>query len=339
MEAKFAHELTFKEMHESKVPVINTQGVMVGGPDRKMIDDWSKWVAWQKAVQKASNAPGLVPPHVMAYFQATKHLSHPPQEGDNNIMQDAPLDPALIPVARAFTPPRFTWSYTSMQEFLTCPAAWAAKRYFKTAKDVETEAMIWGTRVHETAEHYMKRAVGQPYDEKRIDPACLLVVQKYCDFFIASGAELFIEHEMCFTKDLKPCGWRDWDTVWMRGKGDVLALKGEKILISDWKTGKIKNDFLQLKLFAVFTALQPQFKDAQEFDPRFIYVKEPDPAKAVVKLDKPIKRSELLAELKKILAIVGQMETSWQNENFPCTKNGLCRQYCANLACPHNGRR
>lgn len=374
----FAHEITYHELAAAKVAVVTLSGEMIGGPDRKSESESWKWKEWQMAIKDAFKDPKAVPPRVMDYYQATKHLSRPPQHGDKAIdqkgwlidepaMRDGILHalgakgvnihveskrvgamPSLVTSdelntllnngghIKPFKSPRFTWSYTSLQEFLTCPAQWAAKRYYKTLVEKESEAMRVGNMIHATAEHYLKSKIGQTFKQSQIHSAYLPMVQRYCDALLASGAELHVEKEMCFDKAFKPCGWKDWDTVYVRSKGDVLAKKGNKISILDWKSGKYKEDFLQLEMFAVFAALTPEFKDVQEFDPKFIFIKEAAP-KNILRLPQPIQRSELKGILGKIIAIVRRMEAAWESETFPCRKNGLCRNYCANTDCTHCG--
>jgi hypothetical protein len=343
-----AHTVTFPELLKAQHPVITLQGQLVGGPDRRYDDARVMWVEWQKSIQHASKTVGVVRPEVMDYFQATKHLSRPPKKGDVAGTQDKLLDFKYLPKddveeavlvditkEKAIIPPRFTWSYTSMQEFLTCPAQWAAKRYYKTIKDVESEAMCVGNLIHETAEHYLKRAIGQTFLIDKIHSQYLPMVQKYCDALVASGADLQMEKEMCFDNKMKVSGWWAKD-VWVRAKGDVLAKKAQRLSIVDWKSGKYKEDFLQLKLFAVLSALTPGFEDVTEFDPKFIFLKE-DVPKNILRMPEPIKRSELKPVLTEILAVVRRMEAAWESENFPCKKNGLCKAYCANKECAHCG--
>lgn len=359
----YVETLTFPEfINHLGAVIIDRSGHMVGGPDRRNTPLQEKWLTWQRCIKIAAGEPGAVPGRVMDFFQATKHLGRPPLPSDLNIAQTGPIDKSLIVSVEALKeayptenlqqfiptqeptqmakPPRFTWSFTSMNEYLTCPAQWAAKRFFKTLTDVRNEAMLIGEMIHETAEHYLKSKIGASHDLTKINGDYLPLVQRYCDALLASGAELFIEHEMCFTAQFKACGWKDWDTVWYRGKGDVLAKKLPRLVIFDWKSGKYKEDFLQLKMFAIFSALSPGFEDVQEFDPRFIFLKEKDPKKAILKLAQPIKRSDLKGILlNEILPVVRRMEESWANQNFPAKKNGLCKNYCANTACPHCGGR
>lgn len=323
-----AHTITFPELMKSKDPVVDLQGRLIGGPDRSSDDEMSKWHQWRSATMKAMVQPGVVPPRVTAF------CSDYPSYASYKKSRD--IEEALIVESQnSFIPPRFTWSYTSMQEFLTCPAQWAAKRYFKTIKDVESESMRVGDLIHETAEHYLKRAVGQKFELFKIHDQYLPYVQKYCDALVASGAELQMEKEMCFDAKMKLSSWWAKD-VWVRAKGDVLAKKLMKLSICDWKSGKYKEDFLQLKLFAVLAALTPGYEDVQEFDPKFIFTKEAPP-KNILRLPEPIKRTELKPVLAEILGVVRRMEQCWQNEEFQEKRNGLCKKYCANKSCVHCG--
>lgn len=334
---RYAHDMIFPELiKENANPVVDLQGRLIAGPDRRYDSPMMKWQMWKKAVEFADK---IEPVHhkIKMYYEKYKHLSRPPKEGEEVI--PPAQEGVSVSLTKPFKAPRFTWSYTSLQEFLTCPAQWAAKRYYKTVVEKESEAMRVGNLIHATAEHYLKAKIGEPHDINQINPDYLPMVQPYCDAIRAAhaaGAEVYVEHEFCYTNKFEPCGWKDWNTVWVRGKGDVLVKNDNKISIIDWKSGRYKEDFLQLKLFAVLAALQPQFKDVQEFDPKFIFTKEAAP-KNILKLDKPIQRSELKSVLAEILVNVRRMEAAWESENFPARRNFLCRSWCYNTDCAHCG--
>lgn len=343
----YAHTLTYPEVTASKEAVVNLQGIMIGGPDRKMIDEWSKWVAWQKAIQSASQKPGVVPKRVMDYFQATKSLTKPPTSAlpaeDAQIITAPPFNivsPGLTILnaepepLMSFTPPRFTWSWSQYNSFLTCPNKWLAEKYFKTIPYVESEAMRVGNMVHETAEHYVKSKTGQSFKPNLIHGQYLPMVQRYCDALVTAhlnGAEIHVEKEMCFTDKFKFCGWWDNNIVWYRGKADVLVLKDNKITVWDYKTGAHKPEFMQLKMMCAFAALY--FPQAELFDGRLIFTKH----NKVEALDKPLTRAELKPILQEIIANVRRMEDTWEHGEAPARKNGLCRQYCGHPTCPHAG--
>jgi hypothetical protein len=43
----------------------------------------------------------------------------------------------------------FSWSFSAVNDFDTCPYQYAAKRYHCTVQFEDTPATIWGTRVHD----------------------------------------------------------------------------------------------------------------------------------------------------------------------------------------------
>jgi hypothetical protein len=231
--------------------------------------------------------------------------------------------------------PHFATSYTGMTEFMLCARKWAASKYFKTVKYIESTAMAEGNKCHKTAENYLLNAQGRNLP---VDPAYLPKVQRYCDFFIKSGAKILVEQEMCCTKDKKPCGWWDNKIVHIRGKGDVLMIKDRKLTYADWKHGKIKDDPFQIEVMVALADLH--FGD--EFDTadgKLIFVKESDPKKALVGLQKQITKADIPEIWERIDSITDRMEIACRDEVFPCTLNFLCKGYCDDFTCPHNGRK
>ena len=334
-----AHMLTFPELLNAKEGVVNPQGIMISGPDRKFDDEGTKFRAWQKAIQYASLNIGVVPPHVMTYFQKTKHLSRPPKAGYLNIIQSGPIEDALIVEPETLMPklfkiPRFTWSWSQYSSFMTCPAKWMAEKYFKIIPYVESEAMRTGNMMHETAEHFVKQQIGETHQQSKIHSQYLPMVRKYCDVLInahKAGAQVFVEREMCVTNTFKQCGWWDNDTVWYRGKADAMILKGDKLVVWDYKSGKLKPELEQLKLMCAFGALF--YPEAQVFDGKLIFTAHDK----VVGFDKTLTRAELRPVITDVIANVRRMEATWELGEGPARKCGLCKAYCGNFNCPHSG--
>ena len=67
----YAHTMTYPAFAASKQPVIDKGGRLIGGPDRRLDDERTKWLAWQRDV-KAAERVQQVPADVMDYFQKTK---------------------------------------------------------------------------------------------------------------------------------------------------------------------------------------------------------------------------------------------------------------------------
>lgn len=386
------HHLTYPEVLDSKIPVSDMRGYLVGGPDRKganAVNQLKLWKVWQEDVQAAGRRHLAVPQYVTDYFQATKKFSAPPREPveiksfgsslDHPLLKDdheglfdaygVPMEdtlntldlgmdlgmthkPTIVPeLSGGYTPaagrfplcegklekpPRLAFSFTAMEKFMQCPRAWAADKYYKAVPYQETEHTIWGNRVHTAAENYLRNALDggvRPVEEE-----CLPLVKRYCDFFLSMKGDLHIEKEICCTKDLAPCGWKDWNTVWFRFKGDVLVIKDRRLIYADWKSGKKKDDFFQIEVAVALADLY--FPDAFDTaDGKLIFVKESDPKKAIVGLPKPITKADIPAIWEKIYAITNRMTEAWEHANFRMQTSGLCKAYCGDLSCIHNGKR
>jgi CRISPR/Cas system-associated exonuclease Cas4 (RecB family) len=85
-------------------------------------------------------------------------------------------------------------------------------------------------------------------------------------------------------RDWSPCGFKD-DDVWLRGQIDLLAIKGNKARIVDWKTGKERDYEKQLRLYATLVfALYPSV-DTIELELVFIDLQKPVTCATVIRKD------------------------------------------------------
>ena len=350
----YLHLLTFAEVLRSKIPVINMQGEMFGGLDRKI---WKVaqanevFLAWQKAIQAAAQTPGTVPSEVMNNFQETKMLSHAPDEVIKapgigatlaetnphcankdavmaNVLTSSAVEGINVTKEQVLDyatkhpkPPKFSWSFTGIDVFhKCCPRKFAARWFYKTEKFEETDASIWGNRVHKAQEQFLKDLV---VDEPEL-------VTKYAKYFKSgAGYEILTEQEIALNRKWGITEWFAQD-AWGRAKIDVALLQGDMIKIYDWKTGKEKFDALQLRVFCLFAALK--YPLVQKFEARFIWLKDDKVSEAVI-----LTRAEVVGVLKEVMGLVERMEAAWNSEIFQCRPNGLCKNYCSVEDCPHHG--
>lgn len=296
---KYAHEVTFSQLKEDTP---DYYGRLI----RKNDPPGQRWLCWQKSVQGASREGdgSKVPQEVMDYFQATKHLVKPPTQGKE-----------MIP-----TTPRFTWSPSKIADFDNCPAQYAAKHYYKTIPYTETEATIWGTRVHAEAERFMR-------GEESTDPDAFTPVEKWVRVLSRLPGERFVEHKMSVGEDWKQV---EWDDAEGRMIVDLAILNDEELLIYDWKTGKLKSDETQMKIYSLIMAMQ--FPQVQKIKYKYIWLKDGKTTGG------ELSRPELIKIALYLKAKLKEMKTAWENENFAMKKNGLCKGWCENYSCPHNGR-
>ena len=305
-------EYSFPQLAEVSHPVIDWAGIIWAGPTRRGMNAPNAvdlWRAWQKDVQKAWERPGVVTPEVMDYFQRTKGFSRPPKNGEIDLQGQE------ITVAQ----PKFTWSPTKLQAFDTCPYQYAAKYFYNSLPYEETEATKWGNRVHKAAEDYLKG--GMPYD-----PEAFEQVAKWVKVIEKIPGERFVEEKISVDERLMPC---DYESGEGRMIADVYVLNGENLFIADWKTGKVKDDHFQLKVYALLLALKhPQVK---KITYKYIWTKTGQVTGGeLVKQD----LVEIAKELKAKLSLVKQ---AWEHENYPQRPSGLCKNWCGVTDCPHCG--
>lgn len=210
----------------------------------------------------------------------------------------------------------FSWSYSSLTDFEGCPARFAAKRFYCTTKEEPTEATIWGERVHKAFE--LRVRDGVPFS-KDFPP-------NYESWAKALGqlpGEKFFERKFAVKNNYDPCGWSEGVG---RGIVDLLILDGTTAIVIDYKTGKVKDDETQAKLFCWFVS--NEHPEIEKFKYRYIWLKTNKPTGG------EIKREDLMETEVSIRLRLGVMERAWNEENFPMCPSGLCG-WCPVDECVH----
>jgi hypothetical protein len=250
---------------------------------------------WRADVDRALTLKLPVPDEVIASRQRQDHKI---------------TSPAILKNAKGRP---FTWSYSALNDFESCPLKDAHKRFYCDVVEQDSEALRWGNRVHTAAEKALK-------GEEHGDPEAFLPVAPYVSAFKAAPGETFPEFEICLSENLEVVEWYS-PQAWYRGKLDVLNIFGAAARIYDYKTGKPKNDPDQLKIFAVTLAqLRP---DLEIFSAKYIWLMEPDPKKRVTGTEE-IKRRDVPGLWETLLSRVERRRKAWQADNFPARPSGLC---------------
>ena len=331
---KYLHEYTFPELLTTEETVIDWTGIMWVGKDRKGINapnPTDLWKAWQKDVQKAGDKAGVVTPEVMGYFQATKGFSRPPKDGEiNEHLFGGLIRPPEKTQAVAVPPFRFTWSFSQLNQFATCPFQWAEERFYHMIPRQETKQTLWGTEVHTAFEDYVNS------NGQKVAPLeNFMGGLKYAQGLVKAkerGAKVLCEFKMALNRKLQPVDF-DSPEAWARGIADIVIINGNVARIWDWKTGRQKDDNLQLLIFCAFLA--QHFPELDEFQAEFVWLK----TDTKVGMPRPIQRRELLEVWKRILSMVKRMEDMIATETFLKQPNGLCKEWCFARRCPHCGRK
>jgi CRISPR/Cas system-associated exonuclease Cas4 (RecB family) len=139
----------------------------------------------------------------------------------------------------------FTWSFSSLKEYINCPRQYQELKVLKRYEKKATEQMLYGTVVHKACEDYV--AEGKPLEKnyQRFKPVL--------DSLVEIPGTKYPEYEMALTPDKQPCAFND-DGRWVRGIVDLLIVDNDHAFIVDYKTGSNRYpDPKQLKLMALMT--------------------------------------------------------------------------------------
>lgn len=124
------------------------------------------------------------------------------------------------------------WSYSSIKTFDQCPKKYYHLKVAKDVKDIPGEAALYGTAVHEAAEHFVKD--GTPIPEKFafmrpiVEKLNSIDGDKHCELRLGvSKTDTGYVPTTFFGKD-----------VWWRGIVDLVVIDGAKAYMVDYKTGK-----------------------------------------------------------------------------------------------------
>lgn len=205
---------------------------------------------------------------------------------------------------------KFYWSYSALKNFEGCPFRYAHASFYCTTPFIQSEAAIWGDRVHKAGEMFLK---GVPHP----DTEALIPVEPYVTAILRAGYRPEPELEITLAENLFPTGWFA-KNAWLRVKIDVVLTKDKlTALLYDWKTGKVRVDPDQLRLCAaVLSMVRPHY---ERFEGKFIYTKH-----KVVKSIEPILKAEIPAIWEDFLIRAAKMERAWDREDFPAKPSGLC---------------
>lgn len=135
------------------------------------------------------------------------------------------------------------WSYSSITKYETCPRQYQVIKVLKKVKEPPTEVTIWGNAVHLALEECVRD--GKPL------PDTMAKWNSIAKKIAGTKGTIYCEAQFAFNRNLDAVDWWAPDG-WCRGVIDVWIDGGDKAIAYDYKTGKVKDDPDQLKLFAAF---------------------------------------------------------------------------------------
>lgn len=145
------------------------------------------------------------------------------------------------------------WSWSSYSDYLNCPLQYKLTRVTKAVVRPESEHLAWGNKVHSALELRVKDGTPLPPGMEKWE--------KYAKWATnLSSLTPVTERKVALDENLKPVEF--WDKkAWCRGVLDLTILADTLAVVLDWKTGKVRADSDQLKLFAGFIfSLHPEIQ-------------------------------------------------------------------------------
>jgi len=224
----------------------------------------------------------------------------------------------------------FTWSYTKFRDFRTCPKKFNEVTRLKKFSESKTPQLEAGDRLHEAFRRRVEKDLPMPTAFEEFndwgDEAAKLIHPYQITL---------CEKEIALTRDLKVTGYFDVN-VWFRGKIDLVKLvpnkKGNLVAYCiDYKTGKPQDDIIQLALYA--QCIFSSWSNVVGVRAEYWWTQIHDKSHEIFTRED---MNGLWAELSPALQ---KMELAQTNNDYPATRNGLCKAHCPVWTCEFNGRK
>ena len=215
---------------------------------------------------------------------------------------------------------KVAWSFSALSVFRTCRKKFYHLKIARDVKDGDSEAAAEGKLVHDCMFKRVIKGTALPLGLKPHEKTAAAYADriKACDD--AQG-----EIKLCLNDRLEPVEWFAKD-AWVRAVVDLLMLKGTTAILVDWKTGKRKDNFEQLKLSAAL--LSRYMPEIEKFVLVFEWLRDKERSSITITKD------EMKGVWLELLPQVMEIEEAKKTTDFPATPSGLCG-WCPVTSCPH----
>lgn len=203
-----------------------------------------------------------------------------------------------------------------MNQFETCPLQYQAERILRTAPRSENAQSIWGNKVHEAIEQRLQNGVILNESFEKYEKVVQVIERQ--------KGSLFVEMELAVDVKFNPVAW-DAPDMWVRGIIDVLVVDGAKAYAYDWKTGKVKEDTMQLQLFSLMVFAH--FPEVATVITKYVWL-----AYNRITSDTFYRYDMNWTPFVKKHAV---MQEAFETDIWPVRPSGLCLKHCNNRDCEY----
>ena len=212
------------------------------------------------------------------------------------------------------------WSHTFLRDYQNCQHKSFRRFVLRDLPFESTEAMEEGKRVHEALARRIGKGTPLPGSMRGYEPVCSLFDGRVC----------YTELKLGIDRSRLSCGFFD-DQVYGRGIIDLAVIDRERrrAMLVDWKTGKPREDNLELKLQAVLLAARYPYLERIAGHLFWTRTMRPGPMYDL---------SDIEATWEEVQRSMHEVERSFRLDDWPKDENPLCG-WCPVLDCEYNRKK
>ena len=220
-------------------------------------------------------------------------------------------------------------SYSQLSKYETCPKQYYHTTIRKDFKESFGEAAEAGKKVHKALELYIGKGKPLPSELRHLGEEN--IITKFKQIADSGRAEILVEQQLAITEDFQPTSWFG-KNVWFRAIIDLAIIRGERVTIVDYKTGKRRTplDMSQLEICAAILSLvRPELTT---FEVGFVWTTQK------CKLDRTfLAKDDMKRVWNDVMPRDARLQHAVLHTEFPPEPSGLCKKHCPVTTCPHNG--
>lgn len=214
------------------------------------------------------------------------------------------------------------FSFSRLESYETCPKKFFHLSIAKDVSDPPNEHTSFGTEVHLAFANYVKgRIKALPLHLRQHTPML--------DTIKNAPGDHIVEQQVAINKDYKPTGWFDSD-VYCRVISDLTIMNGSHAIMFDWKTGKMKDGFDQLRLAAAVMFLLAD--ELETISMHYVWTKNKQ-----VTSDR-MTRDEMPGVWAALQPRLIRYQNAFVMQQFEARQGFHCK-YCPVKKCPYNEKR
>lgn len=214
------------------------------------------------------------------------------------------------------------FSYSRLNKFEQCPKQFHAVHIAKSVKEAESTAMKEGKDAHKAFELRVKIGKALPVNLSQHEP----LMQQ----LINAPGEKQTELQLAITPKFEPTDWFDPrggpPTVWCRAIVDLGLLNGSSAVLVDYKTGKMSDDFTQMRLTGA--VYMHNYPEVMKVTLAYLWLKH----RKITK--EPMTREEIPEVWDGLMPKINRYQVAFQKQEFPPRPDRHCK-WCPVQSCPY----